>query len=133
NLEQLVREGKFRDDLFFRLNVVRITMPPLRDRKEDIPILVRGFLKHFRKANEKPLLDLAPDAMDALLTYNWPGNVRQLRTGIEHGVVMATGQKITLRDLPMAVRKAGRATSLLRNAADEALAERSSQLYFQDT
>src|SRR6266849_513974 len=109
NLEQLVREGKFRDDLFFRLNVVRVTMPPLRDRKEDIPILVRGFLRHFCKANEKPLLDLAPDAMDALLTYNWPGTVRELRTAIEHGVVMATGPKITLRDLPMAVRQAATA------------------------
>jgi two-component system response regulator AtoC len=107
NLEQLVREGKFRDDLFFRLNVVRITMPPLRERKEDIPILVRGFLRHFCKENDKRLLDLAPDAMDALLTYNWPGNIRELRTAIEHGVVMATGPKITLRDLPMAVRQAG--------------------------
>ena len=105
NLETLVREGKFRDDLFFRLNVVRITMPPLRERKEDIPLLVRGFMRHFCKANDKPLLDLTPDAMDALLTYNWPGNVRELRTAIEHGVVMSTGQKITLRDLPMAVRQ----------------------------
>jgi DNA-binding NtrC family response regulator len=111
NLEQLVREGKFRDDLFFRLNVVRITMPPLRERKEDIPILVRGFLRHFCKVNDKPLVDLTPDAMDALLTYDWPGNVRELRTAIEHGVVMATGPKITLRDLPMAVRQAARATS----------------------
>ncbi|HTL78895.1 MAG TPA: sigma-54 dependent transcriptional regulator, partial [Candidatus Babeliales bacterium] len=66
NLEQLVREGKFRDDLYFRLNVVRIVMPPLRERKEDIPILVRGFLRHFCKENQKPLLELAPDAMDAL-------------------------------------------------------------------
>src|SRR5207248_313857 len=109
NLEQLVREGKFRDDLFFRLNVVRITMPPLRERKEDIPILVRGFLRHFCKENNKPLLELAPDVMDALLTYDWPGNVRELRTAIEHGVVMATGPKITLRDLPMAVRQAATA------------------------
>src|SRR6266496_4093910 len=106
NLETLVRQGKFRDDLFFRLNVVRITMPPLRERKEDIPLLVRGFLRHFCEANDKPLLDLTPDAMDALLTYNWPGNVRELRTAIEHGVVMSTGQKITLRDLPTAVRQA---------------------------
>src|SRR5437870_11539816 len=109
NLETLVREGKFRDDLFFRLNVVRITMPPLRERKEDIPLLVRGFLRHFCKANEKPLVHLTPDAMDALLTYDWPGNVRELRTAIEHGVVMATGSKVTLRDLPMAVRQIGRA------------------------
>src|SRR6201993_4843134 len=106
NLEQLVRDGKFRDDLFFRLNVVRITMPPLRERKEDIPILVRGFLRHFCKENNKPLLELAPDATDALLTYNWPGNIRELRTAIEHGVVMATGKQVTLRDLPMAVRRA---------------------------
>src|SRR5437879_8069921 len=106
NLEQLVREGKFRDDLFFRLNVVRITMPPLRERKEDIPLLIRGFVRHFCKANEKPLVDLTADAMDALLTYNWPGNVRELRTAIEHGVVMATGPNITVRDLPMALRQA---------------------------
>src|SRR2546430_861704 len=109
NLEQLVREGKFRDDLYFRLNVVRIVMPPLRERKEDIPILVRGFLRHFCKENNKPLLDLAPDAMDALLTYDWPGNIRELRTTIEHGVVMATGKQITLRDLPMALRQAATA------------------------
>src|SRR5215472_12655175 len=106
NLKQLVREGKFRDDLYFRLNVVRIVMPPLRDRKEDIPILVRGFLRHFCKENQKTLLELAPDAMDALLTYDWPGNIRELRTAIEHGVVMATGKQITLRDLPMGVRQA---------------------------
>jgi DNA-binding NtrC family response regulator len=110
NLEQLVQEGKFRDDLFFRLNVVRITMPPLRDRKEDIPLLVRGFLRHFCKINEKPLLDLTDDAMNALLTYDWPGNVRELRTAIEHGVVMTTGPKITVRDLPLAVRQAAGAS-----------------------
>jgi two-component system, NtrC family, response regulator AtoC len=105
NLAKLVQEGKFRDDLFFRLNVVRITMPPLRDRKEDIPLLTRGFLRHFCKANDKPLLELTGDAMNALLLYDWPGNVRELRTAIEHGVVMATGPKITLRDLPMSVRE----------------------------
>src|ERR1700720_2431516 len=105
NLEKLVQEGKFRDDLFFRLNGVRITMPPLRERKEDIPLLVRGFLRHFCAANDKPFLDLTTDAMNALLSYNWPGNVRELRPAIEHGVVMATGPKITLSDLPMAVRQ----------------------------
>src|SRR4029079_1243281 len=105
NLEKMVAEGKFRDDLYFRLNVVHITMPPLRERKEDIPMLVRVFLRHFCKANDKPLLDLTADAMNALLTYNWPGNVRELRTAVEHGVVMAHGQKITLRDLPVNVRQ----------------------------
>src|SRR6266705_176905 len=106
NLEQLVREGKFRDDLFFRLNVVHLTMPPLRERKEDIPLLVHSFLRHFCKANEKVLLDITADAMNTLLSYNWPGNVRELRAAIEHGVVMATGPKVTLRDLPANVRQA---------------------------
>src|SRR5436189_2631531 len=133
NLEQLVREGKFRDDLFFRLNVVRITMPPLRDRKEAIPILVRGFLRHFCKENEKPLLDLAPEAMDALLIYDWPGSIRELRTAIEHGVVMATGPKVTLRDLPMAVRQAATAKLPGGVSATEAFGEKTSPLDLHET
>ena len=132
NLEKLVQEGKFRDDLFFRLNVVRITMPPLRERKEDIPLLVHGFLRHFSKANDKPLLDLAPDAMNALLAYNWPGNVRELRTAIEHGVVMATGAKITLRDLPSAARAAGHALPRGISSA-RAFGEKSSPLDLRET
>ncbi|MDQ3625946.1 MAG: sigma-54 dependent transcriptional regulator [Verrucomicrobiota bacterium] len=106
DLAKLVSEGKFRDDLYFRLNVVHVTMPPLRDRKEDIPLLVRSFLRHFCKVNEKPLLELTLDAMNPLLSYHWPGNVRELRTAIEHGVVMASGPKITLRELPMTLRQA---------------------------
>jgi two-component system, NtrC family, response regulator AtoC len=121
-LETLVSEGKFRDDLYFRLNVVKITMPPLRERKEDIPLLVRAFLRHFCQVNEKPLLEPTAEAMDTLLAYDWPGNVRELRTAIEHGVVMATGPKVTLRDLPAAVRKAAperatRAHSFERSAS----------------
>jgi len=133
NLETLVHEGKFRDDLFFRLNVVRITMPPLRERKEDIPLLIRGFLRHFCKANEKPLVDLTADAMDALLTYNWPGNVRELRTAIEHGVVMGTGPKITVRDLPMALRQAASAVLPRGISAAKAFGEKSSPLDIRET
>jgi DNA-binding NtrC family response regulator len=133
NLAKLVQEGKFRDDLFFRLNVVRITMPPLRERKEDIPLLVRGFLRHFCQANDKPLLDLAADAMNAFLTYDWPGNVRELRTAIEHGVVMATGPKISLRDLPMAVRQAA-GVSLPRGISPaKAFGEKMNPLDLQET
>src|SRR5204862_1041032 len=106
NLEKMDAEGKFRDDLYFRLHVVHITMPPLRERKEDIPLLVRSFLRHFCKVNEKPLLEITADAMNALLIHGWPGNVRELRTAIEHGVVMARGSKMTLRDLPSHVRGA---------------------------
>jgi len=133
NLETLVREGKFRDDLFFRLNVVRITMPPLRERKEDVPLLVRRFLRHFCKANNKPLVDLTADAMDALLTYNWPGNVRELRTAIEHGVVMATGPKITVRDLPTAVRQAAGASLPRGISAAKAFGEKASPLDLHET
>jgi two-component system, NtrC family, response regulator AtoC len=133
NLEKLVQEEKFRDDLFFRLNVVRITMPPLRERKEDIPLLVHGFLQHFSKTNDKQLLDLAPEAMNALLTYNWPGNVRELRTAIEHGVVMATGAKITLRDLPSAVRQAASQALPRGISAAKAFGEKSSPLDLRET
>lgn len=106
DLAQLVADGKFRDDLYYRLNVVQIYMPPLRDRKEDIPLLVQSFLKQFSKENQKPNRELTSDAMNCLLAHSWPGNVRELRTAIEHGVVMATGPKITLRDLPLSVREA---------------------------
>src|ERR1041385_7061404 len=119
NLEALVSAGKFRDDLYFRLNVVKLTMPPLRERKEDIPLLVRAFLRHFCKANERPLLDLTADAMNTLITYDWPGNVRELRTAIEHGVVMASGPKVTLRDLPVAVRQAAPAAGSRLRSFDE--------------
>src|SRR5436853_219726 len=133
NLEQLVKEGKFRDDLYFRLNVVRIVMPLLRERKDDIPILVRGFLRHFCKQNDKPLLELAPEAMDALLAYDWPGNIRELRTAIEHGVVMAIGPKITLRDLPSAVRQAATAKLPGGLSPREAFGEKTSPLDLHET
>jgi DNA-binding NtrC family response regulator len=133
NLEKLVADGKFRDDLYFRLNVVHITMPPLRDRKEDIPLLLRTFLRHFCKVNEKPLLDLTADAMNALLTYSWPGNVRELRTAIEHGVVMANGPKITLRDLPPNVRAATGTTLPGGITPAKAFGEKTSALDLHET
>jgi two-component system, NtrC family, response regulator AtoC len=133
NLQKLVEEGRFRDDLFFRLNVVRITMPPLRERKEDIPLLVRGFLRHFCRANDKPLLELTADAMNALLAYDWPGNVRELRTAIEHGVVMAAGPKITLRDLPTSVRQAANAPLPRGISSARAFGERVNPLDLHET
>jgi DNA-binding NtrC family response regulator len=104
DLATLVAEGKFRDDLFFRLNVVQVTLPPLRTRKEDLPLLVQAFLKDFAKENEKPFRELTPEAMACILDYDWPGNVRELRTAIEHGVVMSTTPHIGVRDLPASVR-----------------------------
>ena len=105
DLAKMVSEGKFRDDLFFRLSVVPITMPPLRARKEDIPLLVQCFLKQFAEENGKPVEELTSEAMQAILRYDWPGNVRELRTAIEHGVVMAHGPEDHLRDLPQSVRQ----------------------------
>lgn len=104
NLEAMVAAGQFRDDLFFRLNVVRLTMPPLRERREDIPLLVRAFLVESSEENEKPLREFAAEAMGCLLRYEWPGNVRELRAAVEHGVVMASGSKIGLADLPASVK-----------------------------
>jgi DNA-binding NtrC family response regulator len=133
NLEEMVKEGKFRDDLYFRLNVVRIVMPPLRERKDDIPLLVRTFLKQFSTANNKEVVDVMPEAMNALLTYNWPGNVRELRTAIEHGVVMAAGPKITIRDLPTALRQAAGATLPRGISAAKAFGEKTSPLDLHET
>ena len=106
DLARLVTEGKFREDLFFRLNVVQLHLPPLRDRPGDIPLLALHFLREAAEDNGKPYRELTAEAMKALLACPWPGNVRELRAAIEHGVVMAGGAKIALRDLPANVRSA---------------------------
>lgn len=105
NLKDLVHTGAFRDDLFFRLSVVEITLPSLRDRPEDLPLLANAFLKEFAKENAKPVNGLAPEALEALMAYRWPGNVRELRTAMEHAVVLCRGDRIGLRDLPATLRQ----------------------------
>ena len=100
NLEQRVANGDFREDLYFRLNVVKIEMPPLRDRREDIMLLANSFLQEFAKENDRPLKPLSDAALQLLLAYDWPGNVRELRTAIEHGVVMSNDSLIEARHLP---------------------------------
>jgi two-component system, NtrC family, response regulator AtoC len=106
DLTSLVREGKFREDLYYRLNVVQIRIPPLRERKEDIPLLANSFLKEISERDAKAFRPLSADAMEALLRYDWPGNVRELKGAIDSGVTLATGNQITVRDLPMIVRGA---------------------------
>ena len=103
-LRDLVAEGKFREDLYFRLNVVHLTMPPLRDRKSDIPLLAAAFIKELSKDNGKQVNDLSPEALQLLLDHSWPGNVRELRAAIEHGVVMCNGNRITPRHLPASLK-----------------------------
>ena len=104
NLEQMVKEGKFREDLFYRLNVVPIQMPPLRERKEDIPLLADAFLKEFAAKNNKAIGGFEPDAMDLLMAYPWKGNVRELRAAIEGAVVLGRRERIGVRELPANVR-----------------------------
>jgi two-component system, NtrC family, response regulator AtoC len=104
DLKEQVKAGKFREDLFFRLAVVQLTLPALRERTGDIPLLVARFLKEFATENDKNVNDFTPDALEALMNYSWPGNVRELRTAIESAVVLARGEKIGLRDLPAALR-----------------------------
>ena len=106
NLEELVKAGKFREDLFFRLRVVEIGLPPLRDRAGDIPLLAQGFLREFARENEKPVNGFTADALESLMHYSWPGNVRELRTAIEHAVVLSRSERISRRDLPPSVRNA---------------------------
>ena len=100
NLKELVAKGTFREDLYFRLNVVKIEMPPLRHRREDIVLLANSFLQEFAKENDRPVKPLTDTALQLLLGYNWPGNVRELRTAIEHGVVMSNDSVIEARHLP---------------------------------
>jgi len=104
NLEELVKAGQFREDLFFRLRVVEIQLPPLRARTGDIPLLAQRFLREFAGENNKLVNDFTVDALQALMNCNWPGNVRELRTAIEHAVVLCRGEKIFARDLPPSVR-----------------------------
>lgn len=105
DLFKMVADGEFREDLYFRLNVVQITLPPLRTRREDIPLLLQAFLKESCAENSKSHLEFTSEAMRCLLSYRWPGNVRELRTAVEHGVVMAFSDKITVRELPAAIRE----------------------------
>jgi DNA-binding NtrC family response regulator len=100
NLREMVDAGAFREDLYFRLNVVKIEMPPLRRRREDIILLANSFLAEFAKENQRPLKPLTDEALKLLLAYPWPGNVRELRTAIEHGVVMSNDPQIDAHHLP---------------------------------
>jgi DNA-binding NtrC family response regulator len=105
NLRELVDRGEFREDLFFRLNVVKIDMPPLRERGEDIVLLASAFLREFAEENKRPIKTLTDEAIELMRRYPWPGNVRELRTVIEHGVVMCNAAQIGVEHLPDFMRQ----------------------------
>lgn len=104
-LELLVREGKFREDLFYRIDVVRIEIPPLRERREDIPRLVEHFIKEFSEKHHKTVKAVSPEVMRVFLEYRWPGNVRELRNVVEQMIVTAQGPELTLELLPQRLKK----------------------------
>ncbi|MBO5692001.1 MAG: sigma-54-dependent Fis family transcriptional regulator [Spirochaetaceae bacterium] len=106
NLVEEIAQGRFREDLFYRLNVVHIQVPPLRDRKDDIPLMLNAFLDEFNRENNKSITGFDSRSRSALYKYDWPGNIRQLRNCVESAVVMCSGNEITLEDLPPTVRGA---------------------------
>lgn len=101
DLETEVAEGRFREDLFYRLNVMPMTVPPLRERQDDIPLLAHHFIEHFARKNRKLVKGFSPLAMDMLVKYDWPGNVRELENAIERAVILLAGEHITEKQLPM--------------------------------
>ncbi len=119
DLEQDVSNGRFREDLFWRLNVIRLKAPPLRERPFDIPLLVEHFVYKAAEAAKKPLLDVSSDALAILTAYLWPGNVRELENAIERAVAFARGTMITPDDLPERVRTSGRTSALIARSVEQ--------------
>src|SRR5262245_8206336 len=108
DLHQAMQRGTFREDLYYRLNVVAITLPALRERRADIPAYVHHFIAHYGREVNRPRLGITQEALELLCTYHWPGNVRELQNAIERAVVLSQGVEITVADFPMEIRQAGR-------------------------
>ena len=121
NLQQAVREGRFREDLFYRLNVISLELPPLRQRREDIPLLAQHFLRVYAEENNTEPPSLSPDALRILLDYEWPGNVRELENAMERGVVLATTRTITPDLLPQQVTGTSYTAAMLDHRPDASL------------
>ena len=121
NLRKMVDEGKFREDLYFRLNVVVVDLPPLRERPGDIPLLIRHFSGALAAENGKKIEGCTPDAIEALTAYGWPGNVRELRNVIERMIVLSRDTKLTLRDVPQSIREAARTSGIIPSIRGGAL------------
>ncbi|HSF06768.1 MAG TPA: sigma-54 dependent transcriptional regulator [Methylomirabilota bacterium] len=113
NAEAVVKEGGLRQDLYFRINTVTILVPPLRERRDDIPLLVRAFFERYVLKHARPLEAIEPEAYRRLINYPWPGNVRELQHAIEHAILVSRGKQLTLADLPEAVQRAGTATAAI--------------------
>jgi DNA-binding NtrC family response regulator len=123
DLRQQVREGKFREDLFYRLNVITIDLPPLRQRKEDIPLLVHFFLRKYSEENQRPLRFMTPEALRPLMNYSWPGNVRELENVVERAVVLSSATDIGPELLPDHIIGRGGLMPLIETRSDASLFE----------
>src|ERR1700686_5253738 len=121
DLKQLVREGRFRDDLFYRLNVITADLPPLRQRREDIPLLVDFFLSKYSEENERPRRRMTPEGLRPLLSYSWPGNVRELENVIERAVVLSSGQDVGADLLPDVIVGRGTPVPMMEHRGDASL------------
>jgi DNA-binding NtrC family response regulator len=123
DLRQSVREGKFREDLFYRLNVITIDLPPLRQRREDIPLLVDFFLRKYSEENQQPLRRATPESLRPLMNYSWPGNVRELENVMERAVVLSSSNEIGPELLPDHIAGRGAAMPIIETRADASLFE----------
>ena len=121
DLEFEVSEGRFREDLYWRLNVIHVRVPPLRERPFDIPLLVEHFINEAAEANKSEPLEISPDALAVLTAYSWPGNIRELENAVERAVALARGAVLTPEDLPERVRKSGQAASLIARSSSRNL------------
>jgi two-component system NtrC family response regulator len=116
NLEEAIRKGTFREDLYYRLNVVTLSLPPLRERKEDIPPLIEHFLRKYSRENRKTVAAVSREAKDLLMNYPYPGNIRELENIVERAVVLSRGDTITTQDLPLNLRES-KVEDLMKDAA----------------
>jgi len=131
DLKKQVTEGKFRDDLFYRLSVVAVNLPPLRERRDDIPLLALAFLKQCAEENGKPAREVTQEAMNILMAYDWPGNVRELRNAMEQMVVLGREERLTLRDVPATIRGAADLSKIIVVCPGMTVEEAEKQLIIQ--
>ena len=133
DLKKMVADGKFRDDLFYRLSVVTVNLPPLRERRDDVPLLVAAFNRQYSQENNAPVREITQEVVNLLMAYDWPGNVRELRNAMEQMVVLARGDRLTVRDIPATIRSSADLTkiSVVRPGTTMTVEEAERQLIIQ--
>jgi len=131
NLEEEVRRGAFREDLYYRLNVVMLTVPPLRERGDDITLLVRHFAAFFAQKNRRRLEGITSECFDLLRRYHWPGNVRELENAVERGIILMRGEQLTEKSLPLTIQKMAEEQDAVASARPASLSEVEKEMIFQ--